>query len=89
MNCPKCDFLSEVLKTVKRDAVTYRLRRCLHCKETFSTSERRNSRRKLKIRQSPVIEPEICELKARSVSAGETSDEEEALVRAEHARRHE
>ncbi len=89
MNCPKCDFLSEVLKTVKRDPVTYRLRRCLHCKETFSTSERRNARRKLKILQPPVIEPEMCELKARSVSADGSSDEEAAFVRTEHAKRHE
>lgn len=82
MKCQKCRFqFTEVLKTVPRKNRIYRLRRCLHCKETFSTSERRNPRRK---RQAVA---EVVEYSSDSHSQELSDEEREAFVRLEHARR--
>jgi len=86
MECPKCrSSISEVLKTVPRKDRIYRLRRCLHCKETFSTSERRNPRRK---RQASVhAVAEVVEYSSDSHSQELSDEDREASVRLEHARR--
>ena len=86
MKCRKCRFqFTEVLKTVPRKNRIYRLRRCLHCKETFSTSERRNPQRKRQASVQAVAK--VVEYSNDSHSAELSEEEREAFVRLEHARR--
>lgn len=41
MNCPHCDGETEVLETRRAGKrIMWRRRRCMHCKERFTTYER-------------------------------------------------
>lgn len=84
MNCPKCDFLTEVIKTVQRKTSVYRLRRCTHCKETFSTTETRNRMRALAAKTAIIPAPhDSCESPIKEELTGE---EQEAALRAARSR---
>jgi len=86
MKCQKCHSqFTEVLKTIPRKDRIYRLRRCLRCKETFSTSERRN--RSQRRRASDQAVAEVVEYSSDSHSQELSDEYREASVRLEHARR--
>lgn len=86
MECQKCHFsITWVLKTVPRKDRIYRIRQCVNCKETFTTSERRNPQRKRSASVQAVAE--VVEYSNVSHSEEPSDEEREASVRLEHAQR--
>lgn len=86
MKCQKCHFsITEVLKTVPHKDRIYRIRRCVHCKKTFTTSERRN--RSQKRRASDQAVAEVVEYSSDSHSQEPSDEDRKASARLEHAQR--